>query len=1004
MIQTPRYYHRQAVFFGVLAVGAVAVCLLAGCGGKSDADSADHGRKPGERPEAKADNEPVAKKPIPVGLCRVYTPQPGFFVFVDGEPARSEKDEWLTTPCEMRVPRGAREITVARTGFRDRRHVANVDNDATVTFGNSQQSGPGDVGILDSAFLRAKTAEPVSLLALNTQSRELDPYITPDGRELYFVSDRNGVKAVYRSSRPSPFHYLGPPEPIETTRGYDLPASPSMTVDLLTLVFSVPGINSAFATTRAGLNDPFEGRETVYARRGAAARLPAVQVVRRGMPIYLAERSGNRPATYAAPWIGETPGPKSALLPIRSAAPKSRIERRRDAFRTFLANRIKRPLQRETAEGLLKSPSLTPIIGGMKATGAKVTRRTIPGPLASKVNPQLVLRNAESTRQQGQFGDVLSAKGTADFKINGQTTNRRPAVIQWTVRFQMNRNVWTIDVLSYAISDASTGKSIELKDLDPARSGVPMIPRKSAAVDAEFPPLRFGEPSEFPLPGGVPCLSSDGLRQYVFDGKTLQRATRNRADRPFGPLETIAGFTLPNYQPSVNRRSYSITDDEQWLFYESGGDLNMVRVFSGRGRGFVCRGRSIPPLPRNVASLPKKEPADHPGPKKPAVDPRTLPPAYPAFRKKLLELLKQRNYADARKHVKRGLADPALTDDRNLIAWDRDDVERTAAFWDDFNKAIGTLKPGDPIEIGPARLKFVTYAKGELVVASATRQAAKQPLKMPAVELVGIVDRQLGRNDAAVQLHVGCFRWFDERSGRNVALARLKTAGKSAEFAERLAARDAQQARHEFDRERLGQALLLARAVLKDHPNSKAAATARGIIDKAYSLVKWDPVGRRGWQIKDGSYTAAPGASRGSLLRSPAKFENFELRLEWRSDAANGQGGVYFRYRGSGDPVDNALKIQLADDFQSVVDPLCTGAVFKVAAPTENAVRKRGAWNTLRLRVRGETVQVEINGRKVLDTTVKNDKLPLKGHVALDGGLGGITYRKTLLIELPAAN
>lgn len=824
---------------GLLAVGVLTAAFLMFRGDRSGgADPADHGDRQSATPGA---DEPLGNKKTAVGLCRVYTPQPGFFVFVDGEPARDANDEWLTTPCEVKTPQGTREITVARSGFRDTSRLVDVQDDVKVLFEDVPKSEAPGKSVLDAAYIRAPTAQPIPLLSLNQGGGKFDPFISPDGRSLYFVTERNGVKGVYRAVRKSAFHYFdGPPQLVNNAREYDLPASPTLTSDELAVVYTVPRSGEIVCVSRPNAGSAFSTRKTLRTRANTTALWYAAQAVRDG----------------------------------------------KRAWRLYWLERDRGKVQGFVASGDAKQEP-----GG----GIGAASRNVLAPIAAQ---------------------------------------------------------------------------------------------------------EFGRPDPFDLRGNPPCLSQDGLRQNVFDGTTLKRATRKRADRPFGPLETIASFTLPIYQPAPHRRSYSITDDEQWLFYESGGDLNMVRVFSGRGWGFVCRGRSIPPLAKKVASLPKPAPTKA---HKPEVDPRTLPLAYPPFRKKLVELLQSRRYAEARKHVKSGLADHRLANDRNLIAWDREDVQRTAAFWDDFDKAIGKLKPGDAIEIGPARLKFIKYSAGELVVESATRQAAKKPAKMPAVELINIVDNQLGRTDKTVQLHVGCFRYFDERSGRKVALARMKLAGKAAEFTERLAARDAQQAKHEFDRENVGRAVQLAEAVLKVHPKSQAAATARSLIDNAYSLVKWTPVGRRAWQIKDGVYTAAPGASPGSLLRSPAEFENFELRLEWRSDVQNGQGGVYFRYPGSGSLIDNALKIHLADDYHGVVDWLCTGSVFKVAAPTENAVLPRGEWNSLRLRVRGEKVRVVINGRNVLETTVKNDKIPRKGYVALDGGLGGITYRKTLLVELPAS-
>jgi hypothetical protein len=112
---------------------------------------------------------------------------------------------------------------------------------------------------------------------------------------------------------------------------------------------------------------------------------------------------------------------------------------------------------------------------------------------------------------------------------------------------------------------------------------------------------------------------------------------------------------------------------------------------------------------------------------------------------------------------------------------------------------------------------------------------------------------------------------------------------------------------------------------------------------------------------------------------------------------------VFFRYASPGkeDPYRKAFKLQLADDKDFKPDPQSTGALHTYEAPSENASKMRGEWNTLRLRVRNLNVEVWINGKQVLDTIAQNDMVPLAGFVALDGVTGGIAYRKTLLVELP---
>lgn len=510
------------------------------------------------------------------------------------------------------------------------------------------------------------------------------------------------------------------------------------------------------------------------------------------------------------------------------------------------------------------------------------------------------------------------------------------------------------------------------------------------------------------MQGKHPCLSRDGLRQYVFDGKSVQRATRAGFSTPFSAYRTIAEVELTDYAPTANRRSYTITDDEQWLFYESGGKLFMVRLADGPKRGYVASGKSIP---QRVLKVAKKTPAKKKMPTAVAkrktppekkVDPRTLPLPYPQFQQEFGKLLKARDYAAARKKLQSALAEARFAKDKNLLEWDREELNHIEAFWKDVDAAVRDMKPDMEFNIGSARVRFAGYKDGVLSARSQTKTVEKPLKEMRATDLIVFVENKFGRKDARRQLRIGAFLHHDAQGSASAAASRFERAGRSGgTILERRAARLLQQARHEIDRDNLAQGLKLAKQLLAEFPKSQAADGAKKLNERAYAQIKWTRLGGRAWREANGTFTAAKVRSNGSFLRSPQQLENFELKLEWKSDVPTGQGGVYFRYPGTGNPLDNAFKIQLSDDFGIPADNFCTGALFKVEAPTANAVRKQGEWNTLQLRVRGEEVTATINGRKVLDTKATSETIPLKGYVALDGVIGGITYRKVLLTELP---
>lgn len=836
----------------LVAIG-LATWILNRDSGTDDDNNSPNGdptNKKRANPNDHAGGRPNAK----TGLCRVYTKEPGYFVFINGEPVRGTGDEWITTPCAVTLQRGGQEITVVKRGVRDQAKYVDVGEDTKVVFDESEPASVSVTGLLDAAYLNTKTDAPISLFQLNTEQKELDPFITPDGLTLLFVSDRtqDGEKAIYQVSRKSRYAFFSEtPKRVTGTSSLRMPASPTLTSDSLNLVYTLPRLGTVNCVPRSSALGEFETKRPLVIQKQASAQWLSAQLI----------RDGDR------------------------------------AWRFY---------------GLLK--------------------------------------------ERG--------------RRNGYTASARKS--------QERNNSFRND----------SNKAL-LPPTDPGQE--------------------FGRPQKFDLGGSPPCLSRDGQRQYFFDGKFLKRSVRSSLSEPFGNPQLLVSFSgITNYQPTVGRRSYFITDDEQWLIYESNADLHMVRVFSRPRQALLITGRSIPPLPVKVAKVPndtsQKKKVDEPF--VPKVDPRTIPLGYPIFRKKLIELLKDRKYDEARRHVQSGLRDATLKADRELVEWDREDTNNAAAFWNDFDKAAAKMKPGEEFLAGPVRMLFVKYDQGEFFATVNGKPVRKQSRLMKLSDAVRIVDKQLGRDDADVQKRLATFWFYDKDGSPASAFARFARAKKAAEtFQERLAQRRLKQAQHEFARKNIGKALEIVGEITKTYPKSKAATAGRKLVDKAYAAVTWNEIGGRTWVKKDGAYTAPDnGRKAGAMLRSPDQYENFELRLEWKSDAPNGQGGVYFRYPGSGNPVDTGFKLQLSDDANGVVDRFCTGSLFKVQAPTSNAVKPQGQWNTLLLRVRGESVTAVINGTKVLDTKATSKTIPLKGFVALDGVLGGITYRKTLLIELPAAS
>ena len=532
---------------------------------------------------------------------------------------------------------------------------------------------------------------------------------------------------------------------------------------------------------------------------------------------------------------------------------------------------------------------------------------------------------------------------------------------------------------------------------------------KSFVADRSSKPkdetLTFGSKRDAELPGIVPCLSSDGLRQFAFDGKTLSRAVRPDIETPFSKLDVRV--TLPNalYTATPGRRQFFVTDDEQWLFYvpdPSGqADMWVTRLFDGKGWGTVATGRTIERR-TEVAVAPEmpEQPKEKAGPQ---VDPRSLPLPYTTYFGEFQKLLSEKQYAAADALVKQSLASPNFAQDKVQLGWDQEDVGRIKAFWADVRKAVAGLKVGDMVRIGASRVRFVRFENDEIVAKARTKNISKPLLEMTPTDLAAIAESDENKADAEFNMRVGTYFFYDPDGNKRSAAGRFERAGdQGKQFHERLASRVLHQAQREFERENptIGRGLLSR--VQAEFPDTQAASDAKQREGELWKLTKWTKRGSRNWQIENGDFAADNAKQPGSFLVSDQQYEAFELQLEWKTLNSNtAYGGVFFRYPGSGRPSDTAFKLNLANDFGAPADNYSTGALFKYQAPEVNAVKPTGQWNTLKMRVNQDEVQVTINGRLVLETAAVDADIPTKGYIALDGDLGGITYRKPLIMEIP---
>jgi hypothetical protein len=178
-----------------------------------------------------------------------------------------------------------------------------------------------------------------------------------------------------------------------------------------------------------------------------------------------------------------------------------------------------------------------------------------------------------------------------------------------------------------------------------------------------------------------------------------------------------------------------------------------------------------------------------------------------------------------------------------------------------------------------------------------------------------------------------------------------------------------------------------------------------------------------GWIVNEDGKMDLWGAENGVLfvkgkgggwLMTEKEYANFELRLEFKLPVG-GNSGVALRSRMKGRPSHDAgLEIQLLDDewhkdpknYKGLKKTQLTGSIYGIVPPSQDANKKIGEWNEMRIRARGRHITVVLNGIKIVDANLDDYKASekdhpgmkhTKGHLGLQSHDGRVEFRNIYL-------
>lgn len=158
------------------------------------------------------------------------------------------------------------------------------------------------------------------------------------------------------------------------------------------------------------------------------------------------------------------------------------------------------------------------------------------------------------------------------------------------------------------------------------------------------------------------------------------------------------------------------------------------------------------------------------------------------------------------------------------------------------------------------------------------------------------------------------------------------------------------------------------------------------------SLFGWNKESDANWRVEDGCIVVDRGSAPG-LLRTFAQFDQYALRLQFRSSDQTNSGVFVRTSPRPQDPAVDCIEVNIAP----ADNPFPTGSIV-AHAKANHAIAADDAWHDLEIEVNEQTVRVSIDGR---ESSQANITAPLgRGYIGLQFNAGPAEFRRIHLKPL----
>ncbi|MBK8289817.1 MAG: DUF1080 domain-containing protein [Flammeovirgaceae bacterium] len=184
---------------------------------------------------------------------------------------------------------------------------------------------------------------------------------------------------------------------------------------------------------------------------------------------------------------------------------------------------------------------------------------------------------------------------------------------------------------------------------------------------------------------------------------------------------------------------------------------------------------------------------------------------------------------------------------------------------------------------------------------------------------------------------------------------------------------------------------------------SLAIAQTKQSLFNGKDIAGWKIYGTEKWYVEKGELICESGPDKQyGYFATEKEFKDFELTLEFKQES-NGNSGVFFHSQIEGTTV-NGWQAEVAPmnmHSGGIYESYGRGWLIQPTADKEKAL-KEGAWNTMKVRVKGNEVTTWLNGEQMI--TLTDEKIGSRtGKIALqihDGGGVKVKWRNIFIEEL----